>query len=56
MEVYDGVLTDILNAAVMTDFMTDNKMPFLKKYDAYSCKGCDFVEACKPWLTVGGFN
>lgn len=53
MEVYDGVLTDILNAAVMTDFMTDNKMPFLKKYDAYSCKGCDFVEACKPWLTVG---
>lgn len=53
MEVYDGVMTDILNAAVMVDFMRENKMPFLKKYDAHSCKSCEYLDACKPWLTVG---
>lgn len=53
-EVYEGVLNDLINAAKMIDFMIDNKMPFLKKYDAYSCKGCEYLNACKPWLTVEG--
>lgn len=56
LEVCDGVIPDILNAAKMCDFMRENGMPFLRKYDAYSCKSCEYVEACKPWLTVGGFN
>ena len=53
-EVYTGVLNDLINAAKMIDFMIDNKMPFLKKYDAYSCNGCEYLNACKPWLTVEG--
>lgn len=53
-EVYTGVLNDLLNAAKMIDFMIEHKMPFLKKYDSYSCKGCEYLNACKPWLTVNG--
>ena len=54
LEVVNGVIPDILNAAKMCDFMRNNDMPFLRKYDAYTCKACEFVEACKPWVTVGG--
>lgn len=53
-EVYTNVIDDLIKAAQMIDFMTENKMPFLKKYDSYSCNGCDYLEACKPWLTVNG--
>lgn len=53
LEVINGVIPDILNAAKMCDFMRNNEMPFLRKYDSYSCKSCEFVEACKPWTTVG---
>lgn len=54
IEVYSGVLNDLINAAKMIDFMIEHKMPFLKKYDSYSCKGCEYLNACKPWLTVNG--
>lgn len=53
-DTYFGVLEDLLDAAAMIDFMIDNKMTFLKKYDAYSCKSCEYVRACKPWLNVNG--
>ena len=54
LEVYTGVTKDILDAAVMVDYMINNKMIFLKKYDSYSCKGCEFVDSCKPWTCLGG--
>lgn len=54
MDVYNGVINDLMNAAKMVDFMIDNKMPFLKKYDAYTCKACEYVDSCKPWLGLGG--
>lgn len=54
MEVYAGVTDDLMKAAKMIDFMITNKMPFLRKYDAYSCKSCEYLTACKPWLTVNG--
>ena len=53
-EVYEGVLNDLINAAKMIDFMIEHKMPFLRKYDSYSCKGCEYLNSCKPWLTVEG--
>lgn len=53
-EVYNGVVDDLMNAAKMVDMMKELHLPFLKKYDSYSCKGCEFIEACKPWLTVEG--
>ena len=53
-EVYIGVLNDLMNAAEMIDFMVEHNMPFLRKYDSYSCKSCEYLTACKPWLTVEG--
>lgn len=52
MNVYSGVITDLLDAAITVDAFIENKYPFLKKYDAYSCKGCEYLYKCKPWLTV----
>ena len=54
MDVYEGVTHDLLNAAYMVDYITENKLPFLKKYDAYSCKSCEFVNSCKKWTIVDG--
>ena len=52
-DVYANVTKDLINTAKMIDFMTENKMPFLRRYDAYTCASCEYKEACKPWLTVG---
>lgn len=54
LDAYIGIVKDILEAAEMIDYMNDRGMPFLKKYDSYSCKDCEYLTACKPWLTVGG--
>lgn len=56
MEVYYGIIKDLLEAAKMVDYMKNNKMTFLKKYDSYSCKSCEFVNSCKPWTSVGDFK
>ena len=53
-DTYEGIIKDIINAAAMIDYMKDHKLPFLRKYDSYSCKDCEYLKACKPWLTVGG--
>lgn len=53
---YNGVLNDVLN--VILD-LTNKKLSynlgkdehiFNARYDAYTCKSCEFVESCKPWL------
>lgn len=54
LDAYEGIVKDILNAASMIDYMKDHRMAFLKKYDSYTCKDCEYLTACKPWLTVGG--
>jgi CRISPR/Cas system-associated exonuclease Cas4 (RecB family) len=56
MEAYAGITKDLLDAAKMIEFMKDKNLPFLKKYDSYSCKSCEYLHACKPWLSVGGFK
>lgn len=53
-DAYKHITQDVLDAAVMIDYMIKNKLTFLKKYDSYSCKDCEYLTACKPWLTVGG--
>lgn len=50
--VYGGVLNDLGEAAQMIDYMTKNKLPFCKKYNSHSCKKCDYIKACKPWMEV----
>lgn len=51
-EAYDGIVADLLAAAKMIDFMLNTDATFLKKYDSYSCKSCEYLTACKPWLEV----
>lgn len=56
-DVYVNVVGDLINTARAIDCYKEKELPFLRKYDAYSCKGCDYLKSCKPWLTVeGGFN
>ena len=52
--VYNGVIKDLFDTAEMIDLFRENKMKFLKKYDTFSCKGCDYLTSCKSWLTVDG--
>lgn len=51
-DVYDGIINDLMKAAKMIDFFIGNKLDFLHKYDSYTCKGCEYLTACKPWLEV----
>lgn len=52
LDAYKGITADLLDAAAMIDTMRDNHMKFIKKYDSYTCKGCEYLTKCKPWLTV----
>ena len=52
IDVYNGVLTDLFEAAQLIDKMIRDKLPFVKKYDSYSCKSCEYLNSCKPWLEV----
>ena len=54
MEVYSNVTKDLLEAAEFIDKISLTHMPYLKKYDAYTCKTCEYLTSCKPWLTIGG--
>lgn len=55
-EAYNCIVDDLLKTAQFIDLMTEQKFPFLRKYDSYSCKNCEYLQHCKPWLTVGGFE
>lgn len=54
-EASHAILRDLMDTAYMIDFVFDgDKLPYLRKYSSYSCKGCEYLAVCKPWLTVGG--
>ena len=56
LDAFGGITNDVLLAAAMIEHMKEHNLPFLKKYDSYSCKSCEYVDSCKPWTIVGGFN
>lgn len=47
---YYNVVQDLMNAAKMIDLLQEQKLPFLRKYDAYTCKSCELLHHCKPWI------
>lgn len=52
LEVYEGVIHDVLAAAECITKMRQHNIPFCKKYDSYSCKSCEYLKSCKSWLEV----
>ena len=50
IDTYIGVTHDLVSAARLIDTMIEQGLPFVRKYDAYTCKACEFVNSCKPWL------
>lgn len=49
-EVYENILNDLFITAQMIDYFKKNNLTFLRKYDSYSCKGCEYLSSCKKWL------
>lgn len=56
-EVYENIIHDLITTAEviskMKAYMPYNQA-FVRKYDSYSCKGCEYLKSCKPWLSVNG--
>lgn len=52
LDVFNNVVNDVFNTAKLIDFIRNSEGPFLKKYDSYSCKSCEYLRDCKPWLFI----
>lgn len=51
-DTYKNVVNDLLETAELIDTMKAAQLPFCRKFDAYTCKSCDMIRYCKPWLGV----
>ena len=56
IEAYGYITDDVLKCGLLVDKMIREKIPFPRKHSAYNCKSCEYLNACKPWLTVNGGN
>lgn len=54
-EIYKNVIQDLIAAAAMIDDWKNLELAYLKKYDSYNCKNCEFLDTCKPWLGINDF-
>lgn len=48
------IFDDLCNTARMIEYVKMIGSPIPCKYDSYSCKNCEYLKACKPWLYLGG--
>lgn len=53
-EAYSYITDDVLKCGLLVDKMIREKTPFPRKHSAYLCKSCEYIDSCKPWLTVNG--
>ena len=49
--VYDNVVSDVFATMELLDYMKEHHLPFIKKYDSYSCKSCEYLKSCKRYLS-----
>lgn len=49
-----NIVDDLGAAAQMIDHWKEKGNFYLRKYSSYSCVGCEYLDYCKPWLTVKG--
>jgi CRISPR/Cas system-associated exonuclease Cas4 (RecB family) len=52
MNVYEGLVKNISETIKVIECLLRNDLPFVGKMNAYSCKSCEYLKACKPWLEV----
>lgn len=50
IDTYKGILQDLFNTIDMIEEINKNNWPYLRKYDSYSCKNCEYLDSCKPWM------
>lgn len=51
-EICMNIVQDILNTASFVETMEQRHYPYLKRYDAYTCKNCEYLSYCKKYLTT----
>lgn len=53
LDVYCNIIGDLSDAIVEIDTKRHDEYggKWLRKYDSYSCKNCEYKKHCKPWLT-----
>ena len=56
LEAYSYIISDVIDTCVMIDLIHKKDYPYLARYDAYTCKSCEFITACKKWLAVNGVD
>lgn len=56
MAAYNSIIPDVIATVTQIEqsALHKNKMRYLPKLDSYSCKSCEYLDACKPW--IGGFQ
>jgi CRISPR/Cas system-associated exonuclease Cas4 (RecB family) len=53
-EAYYYIVDDVFKCGILIDKMIREKTMFPRKHSAYECKSCEYINSCKPWLTVNG--
>ena len=49
MIVANQILSDVYDTIELISKIKENNLPYVRKYDAYSCKSCEYKSFCKPW-------
>lgn len=50
-EVFRNIIRDLFDTAEEIDMKLANRGHWLRKYDSYTCKNCEYKKHCKPWLS-----
>ena len=52
IDTITNVLNDVFQTIELLTAIHDHRLPYIKKYDSYSCKSCEYRMTCKPWSPV----
>lgn len=52
IDIYCHIIQDIAEIIRTIEVFKNNDLEYMRKIDAYSCKGCEYLTSCKTWLKV----
>lgn len=52
ISTYNGIISEIADILFTLEQYLSNTIPAIGKVDSYSCKNCEYLRDCKPWLEV----